>query len=248
MSVVPRLSDPALLAAWEAGAHRRPAERALALAAAGDPASGRPELEALSPGRRDACLFDLHAATFGAELAGLVACPDCAEQLEVAFHRDDVRAGSGDPLAEHQLVVEETGHRVVFRVPDSGAVAAAAAHGDLEEARLALVERCVVRAEQAGRQVPAGSLPEAVVGALSAGIRELDPQADVRLAMRCPACGHQWSALFDVADFLWREVDARARALLAEVAALAAAFGWSEHEILGLSEARRLAYLELAGA
>ena len=136
----------------------------------------------------------------------------------------------------------------MFRVPDSGAVAAAAAHHDLGQARLTLVERCVVRAEREGRPVPARSLPEEVLSALSAALMELDPQADVRLAMCCPACEHRWSALFDVADFLWRAVDDRARTLLAVVAALAAAFGWREAEILALPEARRLAYLELAGA
>jgi len=34
--------------------------------------------------------------------------------------------------------------------------------------------------------------------------------------------------------------------LLGDVAELAAAFGWSESEVLALSEARRRAYLDLA--
>jgi hypothetical protein len=43
-------------------------------------------------------------------------------------------------------------------------------------------------------------------------------------------------------------VQAAAPVLLAEVAALAAAFGWSEDAVLGLSQFRRRAYLALLDA
>jgi hypothetical protein len=193
-------------------------------------------------------LLDLHVATFGGRFVGLVDCPPCGEQLEVVLDADDLRAEAGDPAAEHVLHVASTGHRVAFRLPNSAALTVAAASEDADEARLELLESCVVRAEHRGRHVPARSLPEEVVSALSGAIARLDPQADIRLALTCPTCGHRWSALLDIAEFLWREVDWRARTLLGEVAALAAAFGWSEREILDLSEARRRSYLSLVGA
>ena len=74
-----------------------------------------------------------------------------------------------------------------------------------------------------------------------------DPQADVELALSCPACGHAWPAAFDIASFLWTEVDAWARVLLHEIHALASAYGWREADILALSPRRRRAYLELIG-
>jgi hypothetical protein len=243
---MPRLSDPALLAAWEAGAQRNPAERALALAAAGVPAPERQQVGRWSPGQRDALLLELRAATFGDRLDGLVACPACDEQLEVTVHADDLRAEAGDPGAERDLLVDETGHRITFRLPASQDLAAAA-HRPADQALAALVEGCVVDAERGGEPVPARSLPEAAVTALGAAMAGHDPQADIRLACTCPGCGHRWSALFDIGDFLWREVDERARTLLGEVAALAAAFGWNEAEVLELSEHRRRHYLELVG-
>jgi hypothetical protein len=45
---------------------------------------------------------------------------------------------------------------------------------------------------------------------------------------------------------VWAEVDVRARRLLADVATLARTYGWTEPEVLALSEARRAAYLRLA--
>ena len=83
-----------------------------------------------------------------------------------------------------------------------------------------------------------------------AGMRmgDADPQADVQLALACPGCRHEWSAPFDIATFFWSELKARAEMLLREVHELAAAYGWSENEILGLSAARRAAYLEIVRA
>jgi hypothetical protein len=73
----------------------------------------------------------------------------------------------------------------------------------------------------------------------------VDPQALVGVSMQCPDCGHGWDARFDIWTFLWEEVEARSRALLMDVHALARAYGWSEADVLGLPEARRRAYLEL---
>ena len=54
------------------------------------------------------------------------------------------------------------------------------------------------------------------------------------------------SAPLDLTDFLWRRVASEAPQLMAEVAELAAAFGWTEAEVVGLGAARRRVYLELA--
>ena len=76
---------------------------------------------------------------------------------------------------------------------------------------------------------------------------DADPQADVRLAVTCPSCGTGWEVPFDAGSFLWSEVEAWARRTLLEVHQLAAAYGWSEAEVLALGPRRRQAYLELVG-
>ena len=73
----------------------------------------------------------------------------------------------------------------------------------------------------------------------------VDPQADVQLALSCPACGQQWRATFDVVSFLWDELDAWARRLLREVHTLASAYHWREADILAMSRWRRQYYLDL---
>ena len=63
--------------------------------------------------------------------------------------------------------------------------------------------------------------------------------------MTCPACGRFWQAAFDIASYLWSELDALAQRLLGEVHTLARAYGWREADVLSMSPWRRQFYLEM---
>ena len=71
---------------------------------------------------------------------------------------------------------------------------------------------------------------------------------DLELALECPDCSQRWLAAFDIATFLWHEIDVWARRTLREVHALARAYAWREPDVLALSPTRRQIYLELSGA
>ena len=66
------------------------------------------------------------------------------------------------------------------------------------------------------------------------------------MRLACPECGSDVAAEVDPVALLADRVSDEVRDLLGDVAELAAAFGWSETEVLQLSEARRRAYLDLA--
>jgi hypothetical protein len=74
-----------------------------------------------------------------------------------------------------------------------------------------------------------------------------DPGADIGLDVPCSECGYRAKAVFDIASSLWAELDSWARGTLFDVHVLAAAYGWTEPEVLALSPARRRRYLELVG-
>ena len=67
----------------------------------------------------------------------------------------------------------------------------------------------------------------------------------MQLDLTCPACGHAWQAPFDIATFVWRELDDWAQRTLREIHVIAGAYGWSEDEILQLSARRRQIYVEM---
>ena len=107
------------------------------------------------------------------------------------------------------------------------------------------MERCIEAACKNAEMIDAAALPHDVVEAVGTAMALADPQAEVRIALTCPSCSHQWSSLFDILSFLWGEIEDWARRLMAEVHVLASAYGWSEREIVALSPRRRRMYLEM---
>jgi len=84
-----------------------------------------------------------------------------------------------------------------------------------------------------------------VLNAAQEMMTQADPQADVQIALCCPACEHKWQEAFDILSFLWEEIDAWVYRTLNDVHVLASAYGWSESEILAMSAWKRQAYLDL---
>ncbi len=41
-------------------------------------------------------------------------------------------------------------------------------------------------------------------------IEAADPWADLAVGYQCPACGHAGEAAFDIASYLWEEIEAHA--------------------------------------
>jgi hypothetical protein len=223
------LTESDLLAVWETGLGQSRVRRALCLAVAGgaDPSS----VADLTVGQREALVLALRESCFGPRLPCAVTCPACAEQLELDLTVDDVRmevaSGATTILAgERELRVRPVTSRDLLEV-DANRL----------DAREHLLSRCVV---------PAETLSAQELAAVAAGLSTMDPQADVLIPLDCAACGHAWSAPFDAADYLWIEIEAYARRLLLDVHTLACAYGWTEADVLAVSPARRLFYLEAA--
>jgi hypothetical protein len=220
-----------VLDAWEAGEGRHPLEQALVVLGAAEPGASWDELVALDVAERERRLLEIHERTLGPRLDCAATCPACGEQLEFAL---DTRAL--DAAAAPTGALEAGGVR--FRLPDSSDLALASACADPEEGRRVLAERCALDAS--------GPLQERAVAAMAERMGTVAGAADTVVALACPACGEGWSALLDLPSFLWAEVAAAARRLMAEVDALARAYGWTEDAVLALPARRRRDYVEMA--
>src|SRR5215467_7191077 len=239
-----RLSTSELLSVWEEAASESRSAWPITLLAAACSDESREDLAALSIGRRDSKLLELRERMFGPELNLLSTCEACDARLELSVPVKILLAGQRQQPPV-RLSVSAGGFDVEFRVPDSYDLDAAAELSDPVAARILLLERCVKGATRGDEGVPVSELPAEVVDAISAGMAEADPQADIQLTMACPSCGHRWLAIFDIASCFWRELDAWAISILKQVHTLARAYGWSERDILLMSRVRRLAYLDL---
>jgi hypothetical protein len=244
------LSSEALLALWESNHHVHPIERALALLDAAWPEVGAGHWARAPIGQRDCSLLGLQEALFGADLATTTRCPRCRERLESTFTTGDVRVRTpAAPVASPPRRLQEQDYEIDYRLPTSADLLEIVASGiDTEAATRELLRRCVLNARQAQEQIDPSTLPLPILARLGEQMTREDPEAEIRLRLTCPSCGHAWRASFDIASYLWSELEEWAHRMLVDIHLLAGAYGWSERQILALSPVRRRLYVDMVRA
>ena len=235
------LSSSDLLALLERGDRLHPLDRGLLVLAAALPGTTYASLADWPLGRRNQALVRVRCACFGARLEGWTACAACGEKLELDLNTRELDGRS--PELEGEVEGHGTPASVVvggrkFRVPTSRDLALALSAGNARLGALRVAESCCL--EGGAAEWLEGELEE-----IGETMAEADPMAEILLEMRCPECGHEGASTLDILAFVWAEIEARVKRLLAEVHDLATAYGWTEGEILALSERRRSSYLAM---
>jgi hypothetical protein len=231
------LSSPGVLDLWEKGVSLHPLDRSLLALSLAD-ASAASGVADWPLGRRNRALLDLHASWFGPRVQAWTSCPACREKVEFELNARELATAGQNGAPQDSVTVGPH----AFRLPTSRDVAHIVALDTPESAAVTLLDRC--RIDGPADIEWTGEMLEAVEDSLTSA----DPLADIRLALSCPSCRHEWDDAFDVGRFLWAEIESRARRVLWDVHTLASAYGWNESETLALSDARRAMYLEIVHA
>jgi hypothetical protein len=235
-----------VLNVWERGLNESLLHRTMIMLAAALPELSPDDIAQLSIGKRDDYLMLLRERLFGSRLVNTAVCPNCSELMEWDNRISDMRSASHPESSDrhvHTLKLDD--YRLDFRLPNSADIASL---GDIDVAEAAvtkLLKRCVTGVTVDGDDGDIEELPQHVVVALSERIEVLDPQAEIRISLDCPGCQYSWTVLFDVASFLWTEINDWAERMLKAVHTLARAYCWTEKDILKLSPIRRQLYLGL---
>jgi hypothetical protein len=230
------LSDADCLDLWDHGLRRHPLDRALLILDKALPDTPYEDLADWPLGRCNKALAELYNRCFGPTLNAWLSCERCEDKLE--FEIDVHIILGGEPARDDP--VHAAGR--AFRLPTTRDLACAAEAGEPAAIVRRLLESCQVQ------QVDHGPWSEAEIEEIGETMAAADPLAETRLMFRCPSCSHEWAASFDIAAFVWEQTEARARRAVADVHALARAYGWTETEILSLTGNRRAHYLELVQA
>jgi hypothetical protein len=230
------LSAPDRLRLWDAIAGMHPVDAAVRCLAV-----ARPDLEdpaGLPLGMRDAALLELRSQLLGDRLTARATCQACDEPATVVLSVAEMVAGM---TTEERWTLAYAGRTLTLRPLTSRDAALAATAASTEEARNALA-RAAVDGDDDVVSDPA------MAGAIAESLAEHDSGSEITLACTCTSCGAAWQEVLDVARFVTTELAHHGVLLLAEVAALARGFGWSEDAILAMAEPRRRAYLALAAS
>jgi hypothetical protein len=227
---------------WERGHRMHPLDRALLVIQASLPMSSEKQSASSIAdwplGRRNRALAQARTLYFGPTLEGWTVCPQCGEKLEFEL---DCRAIGESPETMSEDCISAQGGS--FRPVTSRDLALVAGESDCERAALVLIKNCTLEPSTGGSESEMEVWPPEAVEEIAAKMAEADPLAEISLGFDCPICRHTSQEVLDLGSFLWTEIEARARQLLSEVHALAAAYGWAEAAILGMSDVRRAAYL-----
>lgn len=188
-------------------------------------------------GTRNRRLIALHDIWVGGAIEAQVACTACATMNSFAVPKDAMRAL---PPAERDafVAVPYDGRELAYRVPTMADIDAV---GEAADLRLAMLDRCAVGVEA----VPAADLDAATLDAIEAAFDRADPLASIVVESACSGCGAALAASVDLAAFVATDLDRLHAALLRDVDTIAAAYGWSEREIVALPAERRARYVTI---
>jgi hypothetical protein len=238
-------SAHSVLRTWETARSLSSAGRADVLVSLSNPELSSAALRDLSLGKRDGILLELRQLLFGPRLSAISACGQCAQPVQMDFRVAQILIPPMDQTkSEFVLTVGDI--QCTFRLPTGWDMDAIADSPDAPSASRRLLERCLLKAIRAENVVDLKHLDDQVASAIGQEMARVDPQADIRLSLVCPACCHQWSAPFDPLTYLWRELDAWSIRILHEVHSLARKYGWREPDILAMTPLRRQLYLEMS--
>jgi hypothetical protein len=193
---------------------------------------------------RIATLVRLAAASDGVDtLAARLRCPlpACGIEFEIAVPVDAIDVPSSPDRVDVPL---PDGRVAVVRQPtgDDQRRWLQGRYSSHTDAVTAIVESLIV----SGDVEPADASSLAVIGT---ALAELDPLVDFTVSCVCPSCDSPTDVAVDLEGLALARLAAVRRTLLADVHALASAYGWTESEVLAVPPERRLRYRELiAGA
>lgn len=238
------LNNVDLLNLWERGRALHPLDRGLLAIHAAFPESGSEGVADWPLGRRNRALMQLRCSCFGPALQAWTACPRCGEKVELNLDAAAmIRQHESCEPAQTIVIEGET-----FRLPTSRDLARLAKEANGERDSLAASIRLLNACCAEGEKHSERSWSEEQLEQIGEKMAEADPLAEILFGFECPACSAVCNQALDLPVFLWEEIEAQIRRVLVEIHALASAYGWSEREILSLSDARRRLYLEMVQA
>jgi len=224
--------EAALWAARDVRATKAARVSILLGAALAKPEGGVEAARALSVGDRQWLLarLGLHIGLRQVWVCGI--CAECGASFDAALDLSALPAkpaGAGYPRAQ----LNSPKVSLSLRAP-TGADQEAIADLPETEAFHALLTRCVDGAD-------ADDLRPETLCQIDAILADLSPETASEITARCPNCGAECRAAFDLADILV----ANLRDPLRDVHDIASVYHWSEGDILDLPTERRHRYLRL---
>lgn len=204
----------------------------------------------LSVGDCDTILLHLRRLLYGNKVSAVIDCSnnECNERMDLEINIDNILVPDNEnakEIHEREMSIQKNMYKVKFRLPTMADL-----HfiSDLSQKRQAkgsdqLMRRCILSIEGNGAKRKSVSILVHLKEKISECMSELDPQAEILYNLICPACSHQFSARFDIGDYLAKEISFELQEVYSDVHILASHYHWDEKDILNMTPSKRNIYL-----
>lgn len=227
--------DASLISIWEMKQDSTVTENAIRLLSVFTDADNP---ECLSIGERDRLVMAIRKKLFGSKLRGLNTCPFC--RVDLMFDVD-IDSLDFDSFNGQFTCISEGVNAVVRTITSRDIINIQQV--DPTQRRHALLSRCLVTVN--GRSVADSNvLTDEHIKKIEDTMEASDANSLISAEQICASCGKSWSVILDIVSVLMEDIDVYVRHRLLKVCELARLSGWSETEILGMSNCRREYYLE----
>ena len=237
------LSAQRVLNIWEQGALLSAEGKSQALLSLISPELSTQALTDLVLGERNKNLLELRQQLFGSKLQAYIECGKCGEALDLEFSIEDFGFSSIAHIPEtHSVLIDNICADI--RLPNGHDLTALTNVKNVEDGRQLLFSRCVLKLQRNDVPMTLDELNDVELNQLEEAVAALDPRMEILFDLSCPECSHNWQSPLDIGSFIWREFDVYALQLLENIHLLASTYGWSEADILAMSQVRRNHYIE----
>lgn len=187
--------------------------------------------------KRDTALFHIRKALFGTKFNNITHCPNCAQTMEWELSLPDLEIPILDGMPDNlKISIDTTDYNLFVRLPNSNDL--------LANDEMRIIENCILNPDDFPDQNIDKKLPE-LVQPINDQYDKNCHASNITYKLKCIDCSHEWQGVFDILTYLWKEIDQWAKSFLNQIYLLARTFGWSETEIINMSENRRNHYLNL---
>lgn len=187
--------------------------------------------------KRDTVLFHIRRALFGNQFTNIAHCPQCSQKLEWEFSYQQLQIPSILDIKDNvEIPLNITGTKMLVRLPTSIDVKL---NNENE-----ILNNCILNHSDLKDKINANKLPDfntKINDAFAANCHA----SNISYQLQCVDCSHNWQGIFDILSYLWKEIDQWAKGFLQQISLLAKNYGWSELEIINMSQNRRNHYLQL---
>lgn len=241
------ISASHLMALMEEGEGRSDLEKAQIVLAWGYPEKSWEEITLLPIGGRDSLLLDLHQNIFGPKIKLSCLCPKCGAVYEFETNVPELLSASPDTVV-HPITLNIGSFEILLRPLNGRDIASIPVEMLDHQVVHFLAHRSVLEIHNnAGEKQPVPAMAEIKpewIKKIAVVLEAADPLSIIAFKLECMDCGHDWHAIFDASQLVWRGLKRENAMALDEIHLLAKHYGWRESDIVNIPPTRRHAYVQ----